>query len=99
MTSETVRGIAGLIGVFYLYKHNNNYKAAQEELNRLYITSIDVRNGEVIIHTSRPGLLIGKKGENINNLVEHLKMKVKIIEGEDWVNLILPDYSLSDFEL
>ena len=50
------------------------------------------------ITTSRPGLLIGKRGSNIEELSDWLKKKVKIIEAKDDLNNYLIPYPPEDDE-
>lgn len=86
------------IGRFYLAKHNNDYAAAEKELNALQISRIEVTNTEtfsslvrsqsppqtiISITTARPGILIGKRGQNIDNLAKYLGTKVHIVEDEE----------------
>lgn len=89
--------IAIKIGLFYLAKHNNDYAAAQREIESLRITNIVVASvkgsavDSVEIHLSRPGLLIGRKGENVGNLTTHLGIAfIKIVETNDWLDWLVP---------
>lgn len=58
------------------------FVATRETVLNLMISKIEICDDTIVISTSRPGLLIGKKGETINQLISFLKQKVKIIEVE-----------------
>lgn len=90
--SEEVKDVARDIGQFYLKKNNGDYKATAQEVLALRISKIEVANGEVSITTGRPGLLIGKRGTNIDALSHHLKVKIKIIEDIDHLSFYLVPY-------
>jgi|SRR5581483_3672496 len=82
-----VRQAAQEIGKFYLNKHNGDYKAAEEELVRLRITKVEINGNCLYITASRVGLLIGKRGQNIDALGRYiektLNMKIFVIEDID----------------
>ena len=94
------------IADFYLQKNNNNYEAAEKEVQTLKIRDLklDGRTGTLTICTSRPGLLIGHKGINIDNLHSFLLNKngVKAIHIEevkfDWEDILVPQ-RLDDYLL
>jgi len=98
MHSEEAKDAARKIGLFYLEKNNNNYEATEQEINKLRITKVDVTDNKVIIITERPGLLIGKRGENIDKLTEALGMNVHIIEEFDPLSAYLIPYDYSEYE-
>ena len=83
--SEEVKKIAREIGFFYLdkWESEGRYLLAAEQIQRLKIRNIFIREGKVCIVTARPGLLIGVRGENIDNLSQWLKREIKIIEAKD----------------
>ncbi len=106
MISEQVKQICHKIGMFYLEKMNGNYDAAREEVDRLRIESIEIKevkikqsrdpgievttSGPIIVETvvitlPMVGLLIGRRGENIDNLSKYLQMPVKVIESPDYL--------------
>ena len=95
MTKE--QEIAMVIGQYYLKKNDGDYTATQAEVEKLRITSIrSLGPGEGIeITLSRPGLLIGRRGAEIEALSQFLGMKVKIVECRDhWLDWLVPvDYS------
>lgn len=79
------------IGQFYLQKHNGNYNKAAIEIAKLGITGILVSNKRIIIQLYRPGLLIGVRGENVENLQEFLGINLHIEEESlpKWDDLII----------
>lgn len=81
--SEEVKDVAEKIGLFYLKKNNGNFSAAEDEIINLQIVEIEVNESEIIITASRVGLLIGRRGENLDALVAHLQKKVKLREEEN----------------
>ncbi len=86
------------IGGFYLQKNNNDYAKTEKDLQNLQITNIVVGTTEVIIYLARPGLLIGKRGTNVEALEKFLNKKVHIEEQESFLELITPvDYSYDDY--
>lgn len=84
------------IANFYAQKFNGDYAKAGEEARKLQITDIKVSGNEVEISLARPGLLIGRKGENIDKLSAHLKKKIKVVESFHW-DVILTPYDPMDF--
>lgn len=54
--------------------------SANEKIENCKITSIDVTSNNVIIKCRRPGVFIGKRGEQIHNLEEFLSKKIILIE-------------------
>ena len=90
--SQELQDIGYEIGHFYLKKCGNNYQAAQKEVESLKITNIEKVNDDTInITLARPGLLIGRKGQNIEALVDHLKKKINITEGFHWDSVLVPE--------
>jgi len=84
------------IASFYLNKNKNDYVAAEKEVISLNITDIqiDPYNSKLRIFTARPGLLVGRKGENLDNLSKHLKREIEIVEAFHWNEVLVPfDYS------
>lgn len=73
------KDIAYFIGEFYLQKNNNNYKKANEDIQKMVITNIKYNNFSktVSISLCRPGILIGFHGENITNLQACLSKEFK----------------------
>ncbi len=86
MITAELQEVARSIGRFYLSKNQGDRDAAQNDLEKLLISEIKLDNGTVIIHTARPGMLIGKRGQNIFALAKWLEdagwPHIKIIESE-----------------
>ena len=92
--SQQAEEIGYAISSFYLNKNNQSYSAAQKDVENLKITNITIENDVVTISIARPGLLIGRKGENIDALEKHLDKKIKIVESFHWDQILVPyDYS------
>lgn len=96
--------VARLIGLFYLEKNNNDYVATEEEIKRLQITDIEVEHCEIIVELSRPGLFIGKRGENVEQLQKYLhehgfKRKLHIKEAKQNILDFLVPYEYNDEDL
>lgn len=57
-----------------------------ERLNSLYIEKVEIERSPgkilVIIHTPRPGMIIGKKGEEVEKLKEEIENKILKRKGE-----------------
>lgn len=64
--SKEVLDIANQISTFYLEKSDWDYEKCNEEIEKLKIQNIVIGEDVIEIHLCRPGLLIGKHGENIN---------------------------------
>jgi len=78
------------IGLFFLKQKNEDYHATREFLRDLDILDIQEDDEKISISTSRPGLLIGHKGKNINGLEELFGKKIVIIESFSWTDMITP---------
>jgi ribosomal protein S3 len=107
-----LREIARLIGYYYLEKNKNTdvkeeYSKTREEIIDLGITQLKLKGNILIITLSRPGLLIGRHGDNITALLNFLRNKLKkndlrIDIKEDIIitTLLSYDYSYDkDFDL
>lgn len=94
---DKVREVASRIGAFYLQKNSGDYKATELEIMKLRISKIDVddrlpHSVSIAITTARPGLLIGKRGQNIDALTSFLGTNVKVIEDRDPLSAwLIPD--------
>jgi hypothetical protein len=90
---KKTREVCEKIGQFYLQKHSGNYDKAAIEITKLGITGVLVSHNKIIIQLYRPGLLIGKKGENIENLQAFLGVSLHIEEESlpKWDDLIILD--------
>jgi hypothetical protein len=68
---------------FYFEKNEFNLTEATDEIRRLGIKDIQLNESdELVIHLSRPGILIGRYGKNINDLHDYLKIGLRIVESE-----------------
>lgn len=79
MTPE--KEIAAQIGFFYYEKaegsESEKIHKATEEIHHLDIISIRYENEHAVISLTRPGLLIGLRGSNIDALKKYLQANVK----------------------
>jgi len=99
MISKQTKEVAEKIGEFYLTKNNNDYQKTAEEIRSLRVTEIIAINDFVVIKVGRPGLLIGKRGQNIDALQAATGKKFYIIEVEDNdIESHLIPQSLEEFE-
>jgi hypothetical protein len=71
------RAIARIIGNFYLDKNKGDYKKTHEEIFSLQITQIKLNDNTISITLSRPGLIIGRRGENLDMLQRYLTQQLK----------------------
>jgi len=101
----TNNDVARMIGEFYLDKNKGDYKKTNEEISELKITRIDYNFKTLNITTGRPGLIIGRRGENIDKLREYLSnlvghFELKIIEDKVIPNLYpYESYDIFDDDL
>lgn len=73
--------IASEIGYFYYYRIENGtvkeqVAEASKEIKAIRITKIEFDGKDIHITTERPGVLIGRKGKDINDLTAYLHTKV-----------------------
>ena len=81
MISQEIKRVCYHIGQFYLAKNDNDHRAAQSELERIHITKIEFdENKKLTIESNRPGLVIGVKGRNIEELNTYLQTNAGIKE-------------------
>lgn len=86
MITEAVKDVASKIGFYYLQKNNNDYKKTYQELESLRIQQIIVLDIDTItIILSRPGLLIGKHGTNLENLKKYIDKSIYIVEATETI--------------
>lgn len=81
MISNEEKEVAKKIGEFYLQK-TGDYEKAAEEIIKLQITHLEIKNSKVFLSTGRPGRLIGVRGENIKALCMFIGYGIHIIEDE-----------------
>jgi ribosomal protein S3 len=70
---KIVSYIAISISYYYFLKNEENVKAMGIEVLSYGIKNIEYKKGILTIHTKRPGVFIGYKGQNINVLEKFLK--------------------------
>lgn len=91
------------IANFFAILHNHDQEKTCSFVKDVQITDVgfipgrDGKKGTVTIYTARPGLLIGRKGVIINELINHLKLskrvqveRVDIIESFSWTSFLMP---------
>lgn len=76
--------IAGKISSFYFRKNNFDYKKTNEEIEKVRIQNVEKTEKGITIFTERPGLLIGRRGENINQLHKFLNCDILIEEVDSF---------------
>ena len=84
------------IGQFFLERNNGDYEKTNEQIRNLGIQDIEIG---IVIKTSRPGYLIGKRGQQIIDLQKLLGKKIKIEEEnsiEDLIFVSEPDLDYLD---
>ena len=95
-----MENILSLIGYFYFGKNNQDVKKTNEEIESLKIRKIDFDKNILTISLERPGLLIGMKGQNIDNLKTYLQKQLKkyiqinIVEDNSLSNLYDYQYTI-----
>lgn len=78
--TEKEKQIGYAISNFYSKK----FLDGGSEIEKLKIRDIIVDENGVHIYLVRPGLLIGRRGQNLKELEEHLDKKVSVYESYDW---------------
>jgi hypothetical protein len=100
--SEEVKDIAAKIGLFVLQESDGDYGKACEEVTRLRINRLDIEEEgtarKLTIETSRPGLLIGKRGKRIEALQEYLGIHLCIVETQEHILDYIYPYDPMDSE-
>src|SRR5688572_12839583 len=96
---EEVKRIAKKIGNFYYHKNQKDIVKTNLDLDRLGIQKIEFVGADLMIHTCRPGILIGVRGQNITELEKHLGLKIRIYEVKDHIRYWLhPEVEYSEDE-
>lgn len=67
------KDIARAIGYFYYEKENQNEDNAIKAINDIQIQNIEYNDGTLCITLGRPGIFIGKRGENIMAITNYLR--------------------------
>lgn len=87
--SKELKDLALEIGQFY-YESRGSVDKACEDIANLGITNLSFDDdGRFVIELTRPGLLIGRKAQNIDALQKRLGVHVHIVESNSWTSLIL----------
>lgn len=94
--SEKEKEIARKIGYFLYKKHNQDTSEAIIELRLYNITDIMYINNIIHILVGRPGMLIGKRGENIEQLGKYLDYEINIVEDKQTLQHELLCFSSMD---
>lgn len=66
--------------IIFFYAHKNGFKSRKEvekNLNSLGFIKLHYSFGYIHIYLRHPGLIIGRRGENINSLENHFKQNWK----------------------
>jgi ribosomal protein S3 len=88
MDNNTIE-LAEQIGQFYLQRNNGDYEKTADEISKLRIAEIiPIGITMAVIKTSRVGLMIGKRGEDIKHLEAFVNRKLFLVEHqniEDWI--------------
>lgn len=93
--NEQIINILRNIGDFFLEESGGDYNKANQEITKCNITQVKYNHNILTIRTTRPGLIIGWKGERIDKLISFLKqrlnknIKLKLVE-EQLLNYIEP---------
>lgn len=96
MYSNEIKEIAADIGQFFLDKNKGDYLKTKHEIENMRVNSISIDDNKVIIELSRPGLLIGWRGEQIHSLIKHLERDVRIVETPNHIEDYLIPYHYND---
>lgn len=92
---------------FYFEKHSENTNSLQEsnrnaadEIRALGISKLFFykKNNCLHVHLCRPGILIGKKGENIAKLQNFLGVQIKLIETKSVGDIIINQLAYLDWD-
>lgn len=97
--SAKEREIAEKIGLYFLEQNDQDYTVTAKIIRDLEITNIEVDDFYIHIYTARPGLLIGRKGQNIDGLQKLFDKKIDIIESFTWAAYITPVDWQTEFAL
>lgn len=78
MINPKIKEICESIGQFYLQKNDGDYIATRHEIKEVDFTKVEWNEdeGKITLEVDRPGLIIGKRGENLYQLVKHLETDV-----------------------
>lgn len=92
-SSEKVREMCSLIGLYFLGRYQGNYLKTTDFIMSIQFTNIEIKNNTLIVYCARPGLFIGRKGchyEAISKQLEKYGLKLNVIETFSWNDWIIP---------
>lgn len=78
--SKQMEEICRQIGEYIFNACGQDREKASDVIHSLGITEMKVSEGSLTIWTSRPGFMIGKRGERIDGISQATGLKVRIIE-------------------
>lgn len=89
--SEEEQDIGRLISNYYWRKNDKDYHATAREIENLRINKI-VKTSEkrIRIELARPGLLIGRRGQNLIALEKEIGFEIDIVESFNWNDILVP---------
>lgn len=93
MITKDVKEICEQIGEFYLNKNLLDYQKTEIEILRIGFSNIelDENKTKVTVTVARPGLFIGSRGQNVEQLEKCLGKKIHIVEERENLNdLLIP---------
>ena len=86
MITKNSRELAARIGQYYLAKNNGDYDKTRSDIELLKITEVlSVGSDIAVIKTGRPSMLIGKRGDNIDQLSAYLGKRIYIYENPECI--------------
>ena len=79
------------IGFFYLDKNNRDHEVTTKDIESLRIRDLVLVNPKKLkIFTARPGLILGRRGQNLDALQKHLNLEIEVEECDDWLVWLIP---------
>lgn len=96
--TEKEQKIISGIGQFFLNKNDQDFKKTEQQLLAMHITDIYPLTNRVIIVLRRPGLIIGKRGQTVEELKNFLGLSEIIIieDAKPHINDFLIPYDYND---
>jgi len=108
MQANRARKVGSLIADFYLERHKDKpieeqYEQARQEIVSLGISGLAWKSNVITVTLSRPGLLIGRHGDNIKALEMFLKERLPFkhlnIEEDTVLWSLYPHIPEHDFDV
>ncbi len=97
MYSNEVKTIAARIGSFFLNKLNGDYEKTRVFIESMRINNISLTDdNKIVIELSRPGILIGVKGTQINDLLNYMAQPIHIVETMEHIEDYIVPYNWQD---